>query len=508
MSLTLKEEFIQSRSYIWNALIIIILTTLPQFLMSQSQKHFFIILLVTFFLLLVSKTSKTIFALFVTYLLVINLLQANVAFHWGGGSDDLSPRIEVAMISPSYETTEYLKEFIDVRDYAMLLYTLIVLVLLLWFVVYHKHNNKRLKKYAFSLALLVALILQNQQPFKLIKTFVSLNERSDIIHARNTFLQQNQSNIKPMKSLRYDKIIIIQGEAANKNFMHIYGYRVATTPYFTKLLKEHTLSTFNAIAPSNQTRFSIPMIFSKADVHNWRDNFIHSQSLVSDLRQYGYKTYWISNQGRIGEHEDYITSIAVEADNTSFLHQNSKTSRHTDRVISEYLTHQKLNSEPEMFVFHLMGSHVGYRARYEPKNALFPHPKDVIHEYLNTIHFTDSIIHDVIEHFNHNGLKILVVYLSDHGEVVTLKKHGHGLLPTFKDEYDIPLVVYSNIKNSRIDEVQQQHRDKIINAESLHSFVSYISGATDDVNLSYSNKIFSLDPKNIYDYTKLEYYTP
>ncbi len=503
----IKNEFFDNRPYFYRVLFIILLTLIPQFLFAQSNKYAVTIFFISLFLLLVSKTSKVIFSLFITYLLVLNIFQANVAFHWGGQTEDLSPRVEVAMISPSYETTEYLQEFVDYRDYLMLFYTLIVFGLLIRFVLYYKHHYKVLKKFALYSAILIFLVLQNQQPFKLIKNFVSISERSEVTSERTAFLQNYQPKHSKKKSLLYDKIIVIQGEAANKNFMGVYGYDINTTPYLSQLVQEKNATLFNAIAPSNQTRFSVPMIFTKADVAHWYQNYTHSASILTDLSAQGYETHWVSNQAQMGEHEDYITHVAMEADTTTFLHQ-LYAKFNTDGVIKKYLSQHKSSHGPEMYVFHLMGSHVGYSARYEKKNALYPNPKDVVQQYLNTIFFTDEIIRSIVEHFDVDGAKVLVIYLSDHGEVVTNEKHGHGYLPTYADEYDIPLVVYSNIKNSRLDALALENQTKRINAESLNYFITYLAGTSDEHNISYSAQIFSLDPDNIFTYDALHYFKP
>ena len=506
MSLKLKDEFSYNLPYFWRALGITLLTIVPQLLMSQSLRYLTTIVFVTLFLLLISKVSKTAFSLFVTYLLILNIFQANVALHWGGQTEDLSPRVEVAMISPQYETSEYFHDFVDYRDYLVFAYSLTVFFILVWFVIYHKHNSKRLKRYALILAFLLFIVLQNQQPFKLLKKFISISERSEVINERNTYLATLDLKKKESVSHLYDKIIIVQGEAANKNFMEVYNYKEPTTPYLTSLRKTGNLTLFNAIAPSNQTRYSVPMIFTKADVHHWRQNFTHSPSILTEMRVYGYKTHWVSNQGKMGEHEDYITNISMEADSTTFLHQVISTHGNSDRVIGDYLVKKTESSEPEVYVFHLMGSHVAYRERYDQKDALYSHPKNIIEEYANTIYATDFIIKDIIEHFDRKGSRLLVIYLSDHGEVVTKERHGHGLLPTFADEYDIPLVVYSNTPNKRIAELHQTNTIQTINAESMNYFIMYIAGLSEDKNISYSQDIFSLEPKNVYPYNTLDYY--
>jgi len=89
---------------------------------------------------------------------------------------------------------------------------------------------------------------------------------------------------------------------------------------------------------------------------------------------------------------------------------------------------------------------------------------------------------------------------------VSEKEHGHGYLPPFKDEYDVPFVIFSNVKNSRIDELYKNNKKEVFNLENLNYMIEYISGVSDENNISYSKDVFALEPKNIVDYNKLPFY--
>lgn len=53
------------------------------------------------------------------------------------------------------------------------------------------------------------------------------------------------------------------------------------------------------ISPINQTRYSIPIDLTNATVDNF-NLFFTSKLIVTTFKKYGYKTYWLSNQGRVG----------------------------------------------------------------------------------------------------------------------------------------------------------------------------------------------------------------
>jgi heptose-I-phosphate ethanolaminephosphotransferase len=287
--------------------------------------------------------------------------------------------------------------------------------------------------------------------------------------------------------------------------MSIYGYEKNTTPFLSHLKESGKLYLFDAIAPANQTQYSIPMLYTRAAIHDFRRTFVQSSSILRDFRLYGYQTYWISNQGKIGSTDTTISSIAQEANVAHY----SKKCMHTyktksDIEILHYLDKIKDNARKEMYVFHLMGSHADYRRRYTRDIRLIPRPKSVREKYDNTIYFTDYIIKHIVEKFSNK--KVLIIYISDHGEVVGKKIHGHAFLPPYKDEYDIPFVVYSSIDNPRIGELYEDNKKGYFNLENFNYIVEYLSGIGNDKNISYSNNIFAVEPENIFDYNKLELY--
>ena len=501
MILKIKQELYENKIFIFKSLLLVVLTITPQLLTSPSLQHGALLIVLFIFLILLSKLSKTLFAIFIIYLNLINIFLLNIVIHWGNYTGDLSSRINVSLQSPDYEIFEYLSTYVDYRDYFFILYTFLILLFLFKFILKSNYNHKVLKKFSVSIVILFIIILQNQEPIKIIKYYFKTAQMNKSILQRTQFLKNLKTSVKEDILFLYDKIIIIQGESSNKHHLNIYGYDKYTTPFLSNLLKSNQLYLFDAIAPSNQTRYCVPMFFTDANVSNWFTQYSTSQSIITTFKEYGYHTYWISNQGKVGKHEDSITSIAKESDTLLFL--NNMT---TDAVITDYLEKNILNNNKELYVMHLLGSHFKYSQRYDDENILYKHPKNIIEEYDNTIYFTDYIISRIFNHFTKLDKKVLILYVSDHGEVINHKKNGHGYFPTYKDEYEIPLLVYSNIKNDRIIELLSDNKKYNFNAENLNHFILYISGISNQKNTSNSLEVFSLEPKNIIDYSKIKFY--
>jgi glucan phosphoethanolaminetransferase (alkaline phosphatase superfamily) len=514
MHKTLFSEVSANKKYLLLSTFIAILTFLPQILLSQKQMHTALLYIALLVLSTIPKFSKILFAIFVIYINIANLLIAHIAFHWGYVVPDITPRIEVAFLTPSYEASEYISHYLDSRDYSLFVYTLFVLFLLYRFMKHYAHSYKRVKLIGMGVSLLGILsIMYYTNPLKEMEPFSVpcevcnvMDEKQEIdrlMFERAKFIQ----NLKLVKASQehqlYDKIVIVMGESVNKNHMALYGYDQNTTPFFSSLKTDKNFYIFNAISPTNQTRFSIPIDLTKANVHDFQKSFVHSCSILTDFKANDYKSYWISNQGRAGKNDSTISSMAYEANVTYFANLNYLDAK-TDDTLLEYLNSHKSSQSKEMYLIHLMGSHSDYVNRYDHAKALFKKPKNMIEEYDNSIHYTDSILRQIFEHFK--GEKLLLIYLSDHGENISMDNNGHGFVPSYKDEYMVPFVIYSNVKNPRIDEIKKDNQKAYINLENFNFMVQYISGISDEKRLSFSSDVISVEPDNIWDFEDMDFY--
>ncbi len=89
-------------------------------------------------------------------------------------------------------------------------------------------------------------------------------------------LQCPRTNPTPV----YDKIIFIQGESVNKHHMEVYGYDTNITPFLLQLKSQKKLYIFNAIAPTKQTRYSVPIMHTQADAKSFKELFLNSKADV------------------------------------------------------------------------------------------------------------------------------------------------------------------------------------------------------------------------------------
>ena len=514
MKKNIQKEFDSNKSYFYFGTLISAFTILPQFIFSPNSIHATYLLITLILLITIPKFSKILFSVFIIFINLSNILIGHIALHWGYALPDIKPRIEVAFLSPIYESKEYIARYIDYRDYALILFSFFVLYLLSRFLRHFTHSYKVFRTIGLGvfLSVLIAVSfyinpIKEFEPFSVpceICTVIDdTNKIDQIMKAREEYIRHIKIAKANKKNQLYDKIIIVMGESVNKSHMSLYGYDFPTTPFLDSLQKTHHLYIFNAIAPTNQTRYSVPIELTEANVNYYEDRYFHSCSVLTNFKANHYETYWISNQGRVGKNDSSISSMAYEA-NISFFANLNYLEAKTDEVLLDYLNKLQRNSEKEMYLLHLMGSHSDYINRYKKETALFKNPKNIVEEYDNSIHYSDYILSQIYEKFKNE--KLLLIYVSDHGENINLENNGHGFLPPFKDEYTVPFVIYSNVKNSRLDEIYRDNKKGYFNLENFNYIVQYVSGISNHKNLSFSRDVMAVEPSNIFNFDKLEVY--
>jgi len=475
--------------------------TLPYFLYSPKQA-----LMAILILSMVAMLNKTAFIFISLYSILINAFFLHLVPKWGAGA--LGSRIQAAFESASYETSEYFNIYVGITDIILLTSYIAIGILGVIFIankILIKKQSARIfltiSSIMIGLSLLIYPTLETLKNFQLVHlplTVITTQNRLKIINQRQNYLQAVKKNNRICDS-SFNNIIFIQGESVNKNHMSLYGYHRKTTPFLDSIKP----FAFNAISPSNQTRFSMALEFTPATVENY-DLFYHSTSMVTSLAECGYETYWISNQGKRGEFDTTVTSIAKEADHTYFLNDMDYTTAGLDETILKVLDSLTLqNDKKQAFFIHLLGSHFSYAKRYPQSMSIYG-DKNIIDQYDNSIFYTDYIISEINKRFTDKST--VFVYLSDHGEIVDSKKHGHGYTESTKDEYEVPLVIWSN-SDSVISPIYNKLKTKTINTQSINSLIENLAGVRKDLLLSFSNQVMSLEPGHTSSYEQLNNYS-
>ena len=454
-------------------------------------------------LYVIGKVNRFAYAGLAISVLLVNVILLHIQYHWGLKS--LDSRFEAVYEAPNYEAIEYMKNYFNLMDLFILTYFAVTICLIIRHFITYKSNLKKIRSRSFVIMTAIFIVMPffvsvkqvlHFPPFDLIQNAYAAQESLRHVRQRAEFIKTHMK--KESCSDDYQKIVLVIGEASLKDRMSIYGYKKKTTP-FLESLKPYIL---DAISPTNQTRFSVPLMLSDATVYDF-SSFFHSLSLVSKLRGCGYETYWVSNQGHSGELETNISSIGMKADHTYFLNKSSYSQAGYDEKILDILDKIKISPDSKQaFFIHLMGSHVEYNRRYPPEHSLLS-GSDIDSQYDNSIYYTDYVLSEIFAKFRHE--KLLFAYISDHGEVVSKEKNGHGFYPGFKDEYRIPLIVWT-AKNEKIEKIKKDADKKIINGESFNALIEFLTGLDPRLKISCSDYIFSLSPENRLRYSNLRYF--
>jgi glucan phosphoethanolaminetransferase (alkaline phosphatase superfamily) len=452
-------------------------------------------------LCLLAIASPMLYLLAAMALLFALVVHQHVARHWGSGQFD--SRFEAILESPPGEAPEYLQAHIDAADAAFIIGSALAVAGLFLAIRRLRPLRPPIRwAAAIALAALTALILAFQPagvrsfpPAQMARGAWQASENYARLSSRSDYLLANPLERRDC-AIVYDRIVVVIGESAFSGHMSIFGYAKPTTPFAV----ESRPQAFDALAPSNQTRYSLGMMFTDADVDSW-ERFYRAHSLVGELRACGYRTSWVSNQGRRGEHDSFATSIAREADEQHFLNEWSWKEVNLDGRIVELLRSRGIFEKTRQATFiHLIGSHVDYVERY-PEGFGFPDAADIVSQYDNSILYTDQVLSEL--HRGFAGSSLLFVYVSDHGQKVSNESYGSGFLPGYQEEFRTPLLVWTDR-----DERARALRDRLgaarLNLESFDDVFRYLAGLTDTPRLSTRETVTVLKPGNRKQYPELE----
>jgi heptose-I-phosphate ethanolaminephosphotransferase len=248
-------------------------------------------------------------------------------------------------------------------------------------------------------------------------------------------LLEGRQNIAPLTDLvdahagQATTLVLVIGESTNRQRMSLYGYGRETTPELDKLRDQ--LQVFgNVVTPRPYTIEALQQVLTFADQNN-PDAYLSTPSLVSVMKQAGYKTYWITNQQTITKRNTMLTTFSKQADEQFYLNNNrEQNARQYDGDVLEPFAKVLAEDAPRKFiVVHLLGTHMSYQYRYPPEYERFTdrqgapeHVSDdqlpTYNAYDNAVLYNDFVVSSLIKRFSATDPNGFLLYLSDHGEAV------------------------------------------------------------------------------------------
>ena len=440
--------------------------------------------------------------------LPLTLLSVHLVRHYSAGQhgwrlNQVDSRVEAYFESPSSETFEYLRSQGWPSDWVLVGAAVLYLVALAWLLrrMPPLTTAARWAVVAATAAWAVIAVQQRidrhlpQWPqYQLALAAIEARPRFAQLAERNVYLEANP--LPPAEcGARYRHIVVVLGESANSDHMSVFGYRRKTTP-FAERSSPHA---FLALAPANQTRYSLAMMLTAVRPGEFAP-FYRLHSLVGRLAACGYRTLWISNQGRVGRQDSMAASLAREADRHLFLNELSyKQVGHDGEILQALENLGAFEAERQATFIHLIGSHMQYARRFPARFGFRP-ILDTVDAYDNSILYTDHVLAELHERFGPEGL--LLVYAADHGEVVANRGFGHGFSPGFQEEYRVPLLIWTE-DTASMGRLKAAVGNARLNLASFDDVMLYLAGSTESPAVSTSGVVTNLGPANRVNYHAL-----
>lgn len=276
---------------------------------------------------------------------------------------------------------------------------------------------------------------------------------------------EQYSRTPPLKGLKDrnagipSTLVLVIGESTNREHMGLYGYTRPTTPRL--VARRDSLAVFSNVVSS--AAYTIGALKPALTLSAFDDGGTssHEVSIVSLMKQAGYRTYWITNQLTVAKNNTILTSFSQQADQKIYLN-NGKTrdAKEFDGKVLEPF--KRILSDPtdrKFIIVHLLGTHMKYAYRYPPQFEVFSGSGNlpqwvtedqlsVINSYDNAVLYNDFVVSSLIDMLDAEHPNGLLVYFSDHGEdVFDSPPHdtlGHNEDKSTRPMFQVPFILWSS----------------------------------------------------------------
>ena len=332
----------------------------------------------------------------------------------------------------------------------------------------------------------------------------SLYANSLASHQLETLVSVKDEVVVDSCSFRVPNIVLVIGESYNKHHSQLYGYKMPTTPRQLALAKEGSLIPFtDVVAPWNLTSYvfkQIMSLYTVGDPGDWCDYPLFPEV----FRKAGYHVTFITNQF-LPEADEAVYDFSggfflnhPELSKAQFDTRNTKLFRFDEGVLDEYERLKKENTEHNLVILHLMGSHLMYKSRYPQatrkhlRAAMYDRPdlsnkqKLILADYDNSVLYNDSIVAEVTRKFADKDA--LVIYMPDHAEeILNGPPYMYGRMHAAnidyrlaREEFEIPFWIWGSpqyIENHPYGwQAIKEAKDRPMMTDRLAHLLLYLGG--------------------------------
>ncbi|KKY69301.1 hypothetical protein OA40_05640 [Morganella morganii] len=285
----------------------------------------------------------------------------------------------------------------------------------------------------------------------------------------------------------YEINVLFIGEMMRSDYLNVYGYNEKNTPFLSSINGTFVHNYYSAdthTVPSLRIMLTYQGENSKIEPN-------YPQSFINAANNAGYDTYWISNQGLIGDFDTPISFIAKNSKHKYFirLHESDTEDHDMLKAIERYISNH--GKKKKLIVVHLYDSH-GYDSlckqneKFMEENKIGKYNntnKKNVECYSSSAMKTDKIIHETYNILKSKKIKFSIVYFSDHGSSESTTNNGDIFYKhedNDKAGYKIPLI------RIRSDDTEKNHIYTGYNGiDFTHGLLNWLSIKSERINPSY-----------------------
>ncbi|WP_445721573.1 phosphoethanolamine transferase [Flavobacterium sp.] len=359
------------------------------------------------------------------------------------------------------------------------LFFILVSIIATWYIlkIYNRIQFNLFDKKLFILSLIAisTFFIVEKKRNGTLKSRLPFNVYFEI---KNYFSKNNTNFTKINQSVNCEvenlKIYLILGESVRADHLSLNGYNRNTTPLLSA--QKNIISFPNIFTNKTYTAISLPQILSNESIYDSIDK-IPKYALTDILNHANIKTSWVGNQTPEKSYNYFIQNsenkIIIDP-----LHSIYSFKKASDLELLKHINPSQKNKQNSLSIFHMIGSHWYYENRYSEqfkkfkptiKSKYIPSntKEEMINSYDNTIVALDYFLNNFIEELKKSNEKSLLLYVSDHGELLgennkwlhAYNSNEKGLQnPAFIVWYSDHYNEEFSVEIQNIEKKQQQHK--------------------------------------------------
>jgi len=237
--------------------------------------------------------------------------------------------------------------------------------------------------------------------------------------------------------------VVVIGESARRDALGAFGGRWDNTP-FASQLNGQFFTHYSAAASSTQKSLGLTLTQVVGGKPEYQNN------IITLANRAGFDTWWLSNQGQIGQFDTPIASIARRAKTVHFLKDGDfeadKATRDEDLLKYTPEALARPVDRPRLLVYHLVGSHPKACDRTRGRYVERLHSLETSC-YLYSITQTDGFLQLLWQQLHSSGLSFSLIYFSDHGLALKEKGTRNEYLThddKYRQNFEVPLFITSS----------------------------------------------------------------